>query len=445
MPNVALRASAALPARRSLLVLAVLLGGVASATAALVPEHVAQSVGLTRAWHTQASLDPATQTLVNAVLADDAIVILTSAGKLQAIRSETGAPIWEERLGERSTTVLGPSVGAGQVAAIVGSTLYVCDLATGRRVLTRKIEAAPGGPPAVDADRAYVPLLRGKLAAYPLDSTIDPPFRVASPGQLLHEPKVVADQVIWATSRGELYAASTGDGAASYRMKVTAPLAGTPGHIERDVYFATTDGHVYAINGQRGRMIWRRPIGTSIDLPPVGVAGTVFVGDRTNRLHAFEPESGKLRWTFEGADLFVSATAERVYAVDPNGGLVALDRETGRLIAAWPPAGRLLPVTNTITDRLYFVSSDGLVQAFHEIDREKPFRHGEEPAADEAADAADKPADTPAVDAAPPAVDEPLVDEPDDEPDAGDDPFADPFAPADGGDEAADEDDPFAF
>lgn len=435
---------------RLAVLIAVGLGGSSmTALAAVVPEHVAQSVGLTRAWHTQAAIDPATQTVVNAVVADDTILLLTSAGKMQALDTATGATRWADRYGDPTQTVLGPGVGPSldgpRVAAVVGSTFYVSDVTTGRRLLERKLGGAPGGAPALTADRLFVPLLRGKLAAYPLSSPVAVPFRVASPGLLLDQPVVVADRVVWANVRGEVHAASVLQGQPIYRMKLSAGLAGKPSVSGDNLYLTTKDGYVHAIEGQRGRPVWRRPIGVSIALPPVALGDRVYVGDVAGRLHAFDAANGELQWTFQGSDLFVSASPTRVYTLGPAGNLAVLDRATGRHVGDWPATGQLLPIENSIDDRLYFLSPSGLVQAFHEVDLDQPARHdgavlvapGDDVDPAEAAPTAEP------IAVEPPADDPFAPESPaEDEPDVSDDPFADPFG--DEPDAETDDDDPFA-
>ncbi|MEN0110172.1 MAG: PQQ-binding-like beta-propeller repeat protein, partial [Planctomycetota bacterium] len=157
----------------------------------LIAESVAESVGMTRAWFTQAALDPTQDEVVGAAVDDDAIYLLASTGTLQAIDRHTGATRWSSRLDPTGSPPFGPSVRAGRVAAVVGAVLHVVDARdgkpavvdeeTGRRVESRRLEAAPGAAPAIGETHVYVPASNGSLMVLAIDPEESLPLRVASP------------------------------------------------------------------------------------------------------------------------------------------------------------------------------------------------------------------------------------------------------------------------
>ncbi|MEO0529495.1 MAG: PQQ-binding-like beta-propeller repeat protein [Planctomycetota bacterium] len=433
----------------------VLAAGVAEAR--IVPRQTAQMAGLTRAWYTQAAIDTATQTVTGAVVQDGAVYVLSSAGTLQAFDAETGAVSWTARLGERFLPVYGPTVHrttkvtdeATEVintrcAITVGSALHVVDADSGALVFTQKLDGAPAAAPALGDKYAFVANVAGRLTAYPTDPDKGVSFSIASPGLLDGAPVLSDGRVIWRTARGEVYAASAETRGPSYRFDAAAPLTGAPVTESGQMYFATNQGVVQAMTAEKARSIWRTSVGGKIHDSVIIAAETVYVACDEPRLYALDAASGRERWRVEGLDEFVSASEDRVYAVAPSGALGVLERQTGRPLASWPSISGLTPVPNTQTDRLYFISAEGLLQCFHEEGRDKPYRHDgmvdepETPAADTVAEEA------PAVEAEEDAVDpfavDP-VDEPADEP-VVDEGF-DPFAPSGDTDDAAD-DDPFA-
>lgn len=451
--------------RFSSFVLALVLA-TAAAEARLVGRQAAQEAGLTRAWFTQAALMTGVQRVAGAELQDGVLYVLSSAGTIQAFDAKTGENLWTNRLGDPSQPATGPAIrrtvkelaeGGTSVttrcAIIVGTTIHVLDAVNGVEIESHEIHGSTDTAPVLGDDYVYVSALGGRLIGYPIAKPRSVNFRIASPGQLYATPLLASGQVIWTTAKGEVYGAAAETGRPAYRFNAAAPVVGTPASVEDSLYFANERGVIYAMDAERARPLWRTSVGSSVSRPVVGVADTVFVTADGPTLHAFGRESGDHTWIVDGPSEVVSVSPERVYAVTPQGALAVLDRKTGRPLASWPAGGELQPVTNTQTDRLYFVSESGLIQCFHEANLAEPVYHGAAPAQAGAADA-------PAVEGQP-AADEPAApaDEPvggfDDDPftpdgGASDDPFApddagaaedDPFAP-DGG--AADEDDPFA-
>lgn len=409
---------------------------------AVIPESVAQQAGLTRAWFTQAPIDAATQQIHAAVLSDGVIYVLTSAGNVQALDAETGAPKWRRRYGDRLAPVAGPTVEGNRLAIVVGSTAFLIDAETGAQVLAKQLDGAPGGAPAIGEEYLLTPLLGGRLVAHPIDYQAALPFRIASPGTVLGNPVVASGRVVWSTVEGMVYTAAIDSGVPSYRFDAAARLSGAPIVDAEQMYFATTAGFVYAMQTETGRVVWRRAIEGSVEKPLVEVADTIYVTAATPSLHALSRETGQIRWNVEGVSDFAAASEKRVYALAPGGALAVLDRETGEPVASWPAVEPLRAIPNNETDRIYVMSDSGLIQCFHEAGADEPFRHRP---SEETEPKADAPAETTPADEPDTTAPEPIPgfgEPPAESPDATD-PFGD-LAPAeDSGD--ADADNPFDF
>lgn len=387
---------------------------------AVVSETTARQAGLTRAWFTQAAIDPATQQITGATLADGVIYLLSSAGKLQAIDAATGAPKWTRRFGDRIAPVAGPTVRGDRIAVVIGSTAYLIDTATGAESFSKRLDGAAGGSVAIGEEHVFAPMIGGRLMAHPIDYATALPFSVASPGTVLGRPVIGSERVIWSTAEGMVYAARTDGGGPSYRYDAAAPLSGSPIVDQDRLYFATITGFVYSLETERGRPVWRTAVEGSVAKPLAQVTETVYAAAETPALHALSRDTGKVLWSVEGVSDFAAASEGRVYAVAPGGALAVLDRKTGEPVASWPATQPLTPVANSETDRVYLLTDRGALQCFHEIGRDKPFLHSppEEEPVDEQAQ--------------PPASDQPPADDEPAEPIPG---FDDP--PAESSDESA--------
>jgi outer membrane protein assembly factor BamB len=443
---------------------ALVLAACCDAPARVIPRHTAEMAGLERAWFTQAPLDPATQSVVGAKLSGGSLYVLTSAGMLQAYDAETGATRWSTRLGDGlNTVVLGPSVmhdtvndEAGVatprtlVAATVGSTLYVLhEVERGvETIMSQQVKGSPAAAPAFADGVVYVPAVSGRMMGYPLDQVLGVPFIIASPGELDGTPVTADGSLVWATVGGQVYGAPLQGRNASYRFDASEPLSGPPVVAGDLMHFSTIEGVVYGLTIQRAREQWRMSVGDEVRKPVLAIDGVLYVATEAPALWALDAATGEQLWTVEGLSEFVSASDKQVFAVAPDGAVGVLDKATGRPVASWPAVGKLSPIANTVNDRLYFVSDDGLIQAFHTEGLAKPYVHNPQPATEgdkPAADASDEPADEPAEDEADADMEEaPLEEEPTDEVDPfapeADDAGADEEAPAD----STDEDDPFS-
>src|SRR5262249_53688485 len=76
-----------------------------------------------------------------------------------------------------------------------------------------------------------------------------------------------------------------------------------------------------------------------------------------------------------GADRLLAANPKFVYATDPSGRLLVLDRKRGVTLSAYDTRAFPFPVVNEVTDRLYLAANDGLLVCLHDRAYSKPVRH----------------------------------------------------------------------
>ena len=363
-----------------------------SAMGDLIPEIQVRQAGLTRNWYTQVQLDASRQHVTGARLDGKTLFVLTSAGRVQALDAESGKTLWSVRVGEPGQTSYGPAAHGDKVAMVSGTMLYVLNSSDGKEIYHKRIEGAPGGSPALSEDFVFVPSVNGRMEAYPVGKKKNLfKWTFASTGNIFSDAIIAADQVVWCTSTGYLYAAfATGKGV-SYRFDSTGRLLAPATAHDDIIMVAGANGNVYGIDVRRGKQRWRTSVGEGVALPALSVAGTLYVGTETNVLHALDAKNGTEKWTTPGLDQVVSVSEKHVYAVNQQSDVAVIDSETGDIIGYWNGKERLIPVENQVTDRLYFVSPDGLVQCFHEIGADEPFYHAakEQTAAEEGTDASE--------------------------------------------------------
>ncbi|MEN0110071.1 MAG: PQQ-binding-like beta-propeller repeat protein, partial [Planctomycetota bacterium] len=306
-----------------------------------------------------------------------------------------------------------------------------------------RLEAAPGAAPAIGETHVYVPASNGSLMVLAIDPEESLPLRVASPGELMVRPVVTDNRVVWSTMAGDVYSVPLDGRGESVRVEDAGVVAGPALAVGERIMLVSRVGELVAKQAKNGRRVWRGSLGERAAGSGAMVDGVAYVPARGGSMHAVDFETGREQWVAPGVAAVVAVSGEQVYAIDSRGSLVLLDRADGRLLGAVPGVTGLTAVTNPIDDRVYLVSSDGLIQSLHEATLSEPRRHdgavAEGPAEDPAEDSPE------AVDApAAPVDDEPSpFDEEPAEESPLDDPFGDPAAADDAGDDPFG-DDPFA-
>jgi hypothetical protein len=166
---------------------------------------------------------------------------------------------------------------------------------------------------------------------------------------------------------------------------VTAPM----GHFGNVAYIGAHDSNLYALevgvagNLPAGKLRWRFTAGGPITRAPVALDNDVYVTTADSGLTRVDRATGEARWRVPrggrlfnsnpDADRFVAANPKFVYAMDPRGRLLVLDRRLGTTLSAYDVRDFVFPITNQQNDRLYLAANDGLLVCLHDRDYPTPF------------------------------------------------------------------------
>jgi outer membrane protein assembly factor BamB len=415
----------------------------------------ARRMGLERAWFAQVELDRARHRVERAVLKDDRLTVLTTAGVVQDFDALTGERLWTSPVGNANYPSLGPAANDKYVAVVNGSTLYVLRRQDGKPLLNRRVMGgAPGATPAVAEEYVFVPLINGRFEGYPLNQNVDKshtPWYYQSYGRAMVAPLATPESVIWSTDQGYLYVAASLNPAVRFRLESASDIIASPAYHRPLVYAATTSGDIYALNEITGEQQWRYSSGYSVERAPAAVGDRVYVTTDEPAMHSVDAKTGLALWIAPNVTQFAAASGQRVYGIDDLNALVVLDAKTGALLDRMPTDGTGRALVNDQTDRLYLVSNGGLLQCLHEIGAKKPLYHNPEPVEPSKPEPGTVPNPTTTGDAAPPPTAEPATPAAE----ATDDPFndlnegaagegaAEPAQPADGGNFGVSEENPF--
>jgi hypothetical protein len=381
----------------------------------LISQDVLRNVGLSRSWFAQAQLNPARNHVERAVLSPGRLTVLTSAGVVQELNADTGETLWTAAIGNDSYPSLGPCVSDQFVALVNGSTLYVLDRKDGRPTIIKRVGGAPGAAPALGPDYVFVPLVSGRMEAYPLMNDKEKkltPWYYQSKGRSMVPPLATPESVVWTTDIGYLYVGRGDRSGMRFRMNTGSEIVAQPAYLKPYVYVTSEDGEVFALDEMTGARHWKYPTGFPIDRAAAPVGNRIFVTSDEPALHCIDAVSGDAFWEVPRVQEFAAASKTRVYGIDDLGGLVILDGANGSFLGRIATDRPLKALVNEITDRIYLVSDDGTIECLREIDSKEPLYHNPKPKGDAkkpatapqqpATDAAEQPAATPTTEEASP-------------------------------------------
>lgn len=356
-------------------------------------------LGLERSWFTQVALDPSRNSVERAILAGDSVVVLTTAGTVQALDANSGESMWSATAGDSNYPSLGPAASDNHIAIVNGSTLYVLDRKDGKPKMVRQVGGAPGASPALTDSFAFVPLVRGRIEGYPFDKAVLTPWVYQSAGRTMVPPVATAELLIWTTDRGNLYVADAVQPRMKFRVETSSEFIAPPAYAKPNIYAANIAGEIFAIDEATGTRRWKNATGYPVTRAPAIVDKRLFITNAKPNLVAIEAETGAELWSAPGVTEFAAVSRQRVYGIDDLGALVVFDAQSGAPLGRVATNGHTRALVNDQTDRLILVTDDGLIQCLHEIGMNEPLRHGQPAPAAEGAVA--QPATSPSEPAPP--------------------------------------------
>jgi outer membrane protein assembly factor BamB len=163
-----------------------------------------------------------------------------------------------------------------------------------------------------------------------------------------------------------------------YRYMVRGGIDVPAGQYQ-DTAYVVAHSFLYAASITAGTVLWRFPVGSPVLYRPVAQDDHVYVSsartgiiavirvDRQNML------AGEELWRSPGAERFLAANPKFVYAHDPSGRLVIVDRARGTQLAVHDALRDfVIPVPNEWNDRLFLAANNGRIICLHDRDYASP-------------------------------------------------------------------------
>lgn len=373
----------------------------------LIDEATAQAQGLTRPWFSQVQMDRSQDHVQSTTLFDGMLLLQTRRGVIQAFDGETGETLWVTRVGSptRLTTPVGAS--ADHAAVVNGSNLFLFERMTGKHLWSRLIGGGIIAAPGISKEYIFVPKVNGILEAYSIDDPKIPTWKHNAHGRAMVQPIVENQSVGWPTDRGAFYVARTSPPEIVFRTETYDTIVAPPAYIRPHFYIGSADGYLYKVDERTGDIKWRFSTGEVMANRPVAVDGYIYVtaeggglyrvladksvaekanartdpeanqpGDEAEKVDRnLVAEEGKEVWRNPKIARLLAVTPQRIFGMDNQGTIQIVSTITGRRLGTITTEDISLAVINHVSDRIYLVTDDGLVQCLHDTRIRTPILH----------------------------------------------------------------------
>src|SRR5438552_2791375 len=187
---------------------------------------------------------------------------------------------------------------------------------------------------------------------------------------------LTTDYVFEAGANGLFFTVSKYEPRIVYKFQADAPVSAGIGSHGDIAYVPSEDYRVYALDIVTAKILWRFLGGGPIRQQPRVTDDSVYVAAERAGLYRLDRATGNLLWQNREAERFLAANPKFVYAVDPDGKLLVLDRARGSRLATYSGThDYTVTLPNELTDRVFLSSNDGLLICLHDRDYPRPLRN----------------------------------------------------------------------
>jgi len=333
------------------------------------------------------------------------IALLTNRGDVTLVDGETGAVLWTKTVGNPRHAAVGVCTNDELTVVLTGLRMYVIRNSDGHVISEKITKGVAGASPVITERRTattfnyevnqngensysmiYVPTIENRMDLYDLDKEIktDGPDALASYpkglpgfGRGLMQPTLGSKSIAWPTDQGVVYVADLVTNNVDRQLRtlgtITSPVAYIPG--VRRFLTASSDGYVYCFKEDDPDDMWRSSIGEPIYREPILVDGNAYVVTRSYKLHQLDLSTGAEKWIVPNVERVISISDNRIYCVQVGGNLMVLDENQGTPLRTVPMQSVDFTFLNTMTDRMYIGTKDGLLQCVRELNQTFPVVH----------------------------------------------------------------------
>ncbi len=371
-----------------------------------VDEAALARAGLEISWRLALPMRPAEQ-VTRVSLLDEHLYALTDRGELFAIRAESGLVRWQRPI-IRPGDVLFPLThaaaeqGLGPVVATTPAWVAILDRETGREIPfvdpqtgqkreNLSLDTAPNTSMVADANYLYGAMVNMQFVAYQRkDGFVR--WTIGAGATASIAPRLLPGRVLFASDKGRFVMVSTEGadiGMVVWKDQVaTAPLERVIGLTSRQreklwpkeatttpieplfvspthLIFAAMDQIVYSIDPRtgpvEGQVRWRHGLTRRPSEGPAVVGDLVFQEDPGQGLLAIDRQSGRLRWLLPRGRRLLARAADAAYALGTDGLLVVADAATGAIRDRIPGSGARFAPTNPANDAVFLADRGGRI------------------------------------------------------------------------------------
>jgi len=353
--------------------------------------------GLELMWSSRAVINPTRDLVEHVELDEESVYVQTRNGFVTGFDSQSGIRRWAQLVGQIDTPQLPLISNSDTVLVTSGVQLFALDKWTGSELWQIAIPEAAGTSPAIDEELVFIASQHGSVFAFDLRkvyelyhqnrlpqwSHLTQVWRHKTSLPIEFRPVLYDDQLTFVSQTGILYSVLAKNNQLVFQqqtdVQISAPMVQSGPYL----YVATDDNHLYCLDKERGTMQWHFITRDVVRDAPVIINNRLYLTTNDAAMYCVNATTGTELWVANDVKKFLAKTDSYVVCENSLRNVTLLtpnesETEVSK-IATLPFRTFKFKTQNSLTDRIYMASPDGLVLCLKERGDSFPkfFKHPE--------------------------------------------------------------------
>lgn len=332
----------------------------------LVSSEDVKPLGLKTLWSNVIPLQKS-EKLMNIELAGERLYAFTDRNYVLSMDNAKCDPVISFYAGRKGSTITGWQLWQDNLYSVISSDLVELDRHSGTWVRSQRLGYGPLCPPVRNEDFYYLTAPDKKLRAYRTSDLVEVFKATADDDSAIMTVAAGEDMVIFGTNTGQVVAMLPDKPVKLWQFEATggvnAPIIRNSGMV----FFSSSDTYIYALDENSGQLKWKYLTQALLKKSPIVTKQFLYQNIDGGGLIALDKKSGKLIWQLEEGKDFLAESKTGTYLLGKNNELILLNPVSWKKVDSveLPPVSRY--ISNILDSKIYLADHLGRIVCLESI------------------------------------------------------------------------------
>jgi hypothetical protein len=300
-------------------------------------------------------------------LFENRLCVLSSRNYLTCLNRTDGNVVFSNIIAPTGLPVAGFKSYKGELLTMVGDKIIVVGADSGIEKTSIRIAKGATCPVVRNDSLFYVAGIDKRLHALKTDNKVQA-FEVAAENDsLITSVLAERDYVVFGTNAGNVVSISASKAVKRWQFDAPEAVIGDTVHDANSLYFACRDTCIYRLDLSSGKLLWKYQIQAIPQTAPQPGNKVVYQYVPDKGLIALDKETAKLLWQAPGGIGLLAEMGDKAFIINSAGLLTVMDNVKAKKLYSIDFGQPVKFVTNTNDSMIYFADAKGRLACLQPI------------------------------------------------------------------------------